>query len=37
MPIGVQLIGAPWAEDKLFRVAAMLEKLGVCASPAVRD
>jgi len=37
MPIGVQLIAAPWTEDKLFRVAAALEKLGVCASPAVRN
>jgi len=37
MPIGVQLIAAPWAEDKLFRVAAALEKLGVCAAPAVKD
>jgi AtzE family amidohydrolase len=37
MPIGVQLIAAPWAEHKLFRVAAALEKLGVCAAPAVRN
>ncbi|MDB5413301.1 MAG: atzE [Rubritepida sp.] len=36
MPIGVQLIGAPWAEEKLFRVAAALEKLGVCAAPPIR-
>lgn len=36
MPIGVQLIGAPWAEATLFRVAAALEKLGVCAAPPVR-
>jgi AtzE family amidohydrolase len=36
MPIGVQLIAAPWAEDKLFRVAAALEKMGVCASPTVK-
>ena len=33
MPIGVQLIAAPWAEAQLFRVAAALEKLGVCAAP----
>lgn len=37
MPIGVQLIGAPWAEEKLFRVAAALEKAGICASPIVRN
>jgi amidase/aspartyl-tRNA(Asn)/glutamyl-tRNA(Gln) amidotransferase subunit A len=37
MPIGVQLIAAPWAEEKLFRVAARLEQLGVCAAPAVRN
>lgn len=36
MPIGVQLIGAPWAEATLFRVAAALEKIGVCAAPAVK-
>ncbi|MBS7790784.1 AtzE family amidohydrolase [Roseococcus sp. SDR] len=36
MPIGVQLIAAPWAEAKLFRVAAMLEKLGVCKAPDVK-
>jgi AtzE family amidohydrolase len=33
LPIGVQLIGAPWAEATLFRVAAALERLGVCAAP----
>lgn len=37
LPIGVQLIAAPWAEEKLFRVAAALEKLGVCAAPPVRN
>ncbi|WP_431304362.1 AtzE family amidohydrolase [Sediminicoccus sp. BL-A-41-H5] len=36
MPIGVQLIAAPWAEAKLFRVAAMLEKMGVCKAPDVK-
>ena len=36
MPIGVQLIAAPWAEEKLFRVAARLEQLGVCASPTIK-
>ena len=32
-PIGVQLIGAPWAEAALLRVARVLEKNGVCAAP----
>jgi AtzE family amidohydrolase len=33
LPIGVQLIAAPWAEAKLFRAAAFLEREGVCAAP----
>lgn len=33
MPIGVQLIAAPWAEDRLFRLAAHLERIGACATP----
>ncbi|WP_424810665.1 AtzE family amidohydrolase [Roseococcus sp. YIM B11640] len=33
LPIGVQIIGAPWAEATLFRVAAALAKMGVCAAP----
>ena len=33
MPLGVQLIAAPWAEDKLFRVAAFLESNGLCSAP----
>jgi aspartyl-tRNA(Asn)/glutamyl-tRNA(Gln) amidotransferase subunit A len=33
MPIGVQLIGAPWSEAMLLRVARVLEKSGVCAAP----
>jgi AtzE family amidohydrolase len=36
LPIGVQLIAAPWREDHLFRVAAALERAGVCASPAIK-
>lgn len=36
MPIGVQLIGPPWAEATLFRVAAALERLGLCAAPPLR-
>ena len=33
MPIGVQLIGAPWNERALFRVAAYLERLGAVRAP----
>jgi AtzE family amidohydrolase len=36
LPIGVQLIAAPWREDFLFRVAAALERRGVIAAPPVR-
>lgn len=37
LPIGVQLIAAPWAEDVLFRAAAALERAGLCASPIAPD
>ena len=33
MPIAVQLIGAPWSEPLLLRVARHLEKSGVCTAP----
>ena len=33
LPIGVQLIAAPWREDVLFRAAAALESAGICAAP----
>jgi amidase/aspartyl-tRNA(Asn)/glutamyl-tRNA(Gln) amidotransferase subunit A len=33
LPIGVQLIAAPWREDHLFRVAAALERAGIAGSP----
>ena len=33
MPIGVQLIAAPWKEAALFRVAGALAASGLCASP----
>jgi len=33
LPVGVQLIAAPWAEASLFRAAAELERLGICAAP----
>jgi AtzE family amidohydrolase len=33
LPIGVQLVAAPWREDVLFRVAAELERSGVVGAP----
>lgn len=30
MPLGIQIIAAPWREDLAFRVAATLETSGVC-------
>ena len=33
LPIGVQLIGAPWREDRVLRVAAALESQGVVRAP----
>jgi 1-carboxybiuret hydrolase len=33
LPIGVQLIGAPWREDLVLRVAAALEASGAVHSP----
>ena len=37
LPIGVQLIGAPWTETLLFRAAAALEAAGICTSPVAPD
>ncbi len=36
MPIGVQIIAAPWREDIALRVAQALERMGVAAAPAPR-
>src|SRR4051794_15720107 len=36
MPIGVQIIAAPWREDIALRVAQALERDGVAAAPAPR-
>ncbi len=36
LPIGVQLIAAPWREDLVLRVAAHLESAGVVAAPVAR-
>jgi amidase/aspartyl-tRNA(Asn)/glutamyl-tRNA(Gln) amidotransferase subunit A len=33
LPIGVQVIAAPWREDLVLRVAAALEAAGVVQSP----
>lgn len=32
LPVGVQLIAAPWREEILFKAAARLEALGVCGA-----
>jgi AtzE family amidohydrolase len=34
LPLAVQLIGAPWTEVSLLRLAHHLEQIGVCAAPA---
>ena len=36
LPIGVQLIAAPWREDLCLRVAAALEAQGLCNAPVAR-
>ncbi len=33
LPIGVQIIAAPWREDRCLRVAAALEAQGLCSAP----
>ncbi|MES2711552.1 MAG: AtzE family amidohydrolase [Pseudomonadota bacterium] len=33
LPIGIQIIAAPWREDLCFRVAYALEAAGICAAP----
>jgi 1-carboxybiuret hydrolase len=33
MPIGVQVIAAPWREDVALRIAHALERAGVAAAP----
>lgn len=35
MPLGVQIIGAPYAEKNVLRVAAALEAMGVASAPVV--
>ena len=36
LPVGVQLIAAPWREDQCLRVAAQLEQLGLVHAPVAR-
>ena len=36
MPVGVQIIAAPWREDFVFRVAHALERIGAVAAPPPR-
>jgi len=36
MPIGVQIIAAPWREDVALRVAAALERMGAVSAPPPR-
>ncbi len=36
MPIGVQIIAAPWREDIALRVAYELEKMGIASAPPAR-
>jgi Asp-tRNA(Asn)/Glu-tRNA(Gln) amidotransferase A subunit family amidase len=33
LPIGVQLVAAPWQEHKALHAAALLERSGLCAAP----
>ena len=33
LPIGVQIIAAPWREDVALRIAHTLESMGICAAP----
>jgi AtzE family amidohydrolase len=33
LPVGVQLIAAPWQEHLLLRAGAVLERAGICAAP----
>jgi amidase/aspartyl-tRNA(Asn)/glutamyl-tRNA(Gln) amidotransferase subunit A len=33
LPVGVQIIAAPWREDLALRVAAALEAQAVCSAP----
>jgi AtzE family amidohydrolase len=36
LPLGVQVIAAPWREDVCLRIAQQLESLGTCAAPVAK-
>jgi AtzE family amidohydrolase len=36
LPVGVQLIAAPWREDHALRVAAQLQASGLCSAPVAK-
>jgi AtzE family amidohydrolase len=36
LPVGVQIIAAPWREDLALRVAHEMERAGICAAPVAR-
>jgi Asp-tRNA(Asn)/Glu-tRNA(Gln) amidotransferase A subunit family amidase len=36
LPMGVQVIAAPWREDVCLRIAQQLESAGVCVAPVAR-
>jgi amidase/aspartyl-tRNA(Asn)/glutamyl-tRNA(Gln) amidotransferase subunit A len=36
LPLGIQVVAAPWREDHLFRTAAALEAAGIAACPPIR-
>jgi AtzE family amidohydrolase len=36
LPLGVQVIAAPWREDHALRVARHLEQTGICAAPVAK-
>ena len=36
LPLGVQVIAAPWREDVCLRIAHQLEMAGVCAAPVAK-
>jgi aspartyl-tRNA(Asn)/glutamyl-tRNA(Gln) amidotransferase subunit A len=37
MPIGVQIVAAPWREDIALRIAYELERKGIAAAPRPAD
>jgi len=36
LPLGVQIIGAPWRELNCLRVAAYLERKGIASAPVAK-